>query len=84
MAGPHDTLVRYTFGNVEHARGLLQSIVPAGIVGAINWTTLKAVDGTFSDDQQTDLLFTVLRDPAQLDGYIARMFDAASIDDAVP
>jgi Putative transposase, YhgA-like len=63
---PHDKLVRRTFGDLQHARGLLRSLVPAAITGSIDWGTLALIDGSFIDPQlaerQTDLLYSVLLD----------------------
>lgn len=63
---PHDKLVRRTFGDLQHARGLLQSLVPEGLATRIDWRTLGREDGSFIDPQlkerQTDLLYSVLLD----------------------
>jgi hypothetical protein len=57
----HDALVRHTFGQIEHARGLLRSIVPQELAALIEWDSLERLDGTFIDGQlaerQTDLLY---------------------------
>jgi predicted transposase YdaD len=66
MSNPHDKLVRRTFGDVQHARGLLQSLLPPELVGIIDWQSLTALDGSFIDPQlserQTDLLYSVRMD----------------------
>ena len=60
---PHDALVRYTFKNLTHARGLLKSLLPAPLVRQAQWHKLAVVDGSFIDPQlaekQTDLLYHV-------------------------
>jgi predicted transposase YdaD len=60
---PHDKLVRRTFGDLQHARGLLRSLVPNALATRVDWSTLALVDGSFIDPQlaerQTDLLYTV-------------------------
>lgn len=63
MHSPHDALFRYTFGQPEHAIGLLRSVLPRGVVASIDWTSLQALPGTRVDDQlrrhQSDLAFSV-------------------------
>ena len=63
MPTPHDALVRQTFGQLEHARGLLRSIVPEKLSALVDWHTLELLDGSFVDEQlaerQTDLLYKV-------------------------
>lgn len=60
---PHDALFRYTFGQPEHASGLLRSILPAQLVAEMDWTTLTTLPGTRLDDQlrrhQTDQLYSI-------------------------
>jgi hypothetical protein len=59
---PHDALFHYTFGNIEHARPAIQSMLPAKIAARIDFSTLAPVDGHFVDrhlaQSQTDLLFS--------------------------
>lgn len=59
----HDHLFRHTFGQVEHAIGLLRSILPPALARAIDWQSLTVIDGSVVDDDlrehQADLLFTV-------------------------
>ena len=61
MATPHDALFKYTFGNPEHARGLLRSLLPPALVRAIDWKSLALVPGSFVDPRlaqhHTDLLY---------------------------
>lgn len=63
MHSPHDALFRFTFGQPEHAAGLLQSVLPASVVTSMDWTSLQAIPGTRIDEQlrrhQSDLAFTV-------------------------
>jgi hypothetical protein len=60
---PHDTLFRRTFGNVEHALGLLRSMLPEALAEAADWSSLQLRDGGFIDsslaERQSDLLFAL-------------------------
>lgn len=59
---PHDALFHYTFGNVEHARPAIKSMLPAKIAQRIDFASMAVVDGHFVDrhlaQSQTDLLFS--------------------------
>ncbi len=59
---PHDALFKAVFGQPEHARGILRSIVPAAIGEAIDWRALTLCPGSFVDaalaHQHTDLLYS--------------------------
>src|SRR4051794_12472156 len=46
---PHDALFHYTFGNVEHARPAIQSMLPTKIAKRIDFASLAVVDGHFVD-----------------------------------
>lgn len=41
MSTPHDTLFHSTFGRARHARGLLQSRLPAAAAVAVDWVSLR-------------------------------------------
>lgn len=60
---PHDALFKRTFGQVEHARGLLQSMLPPELSAAADWSTLSPCDGSFVDAdlgaRHSDLLYAV-------------------------
>jgi predicted transposase YdaD len=60
---PHDELFKKTFGEIRHARALLQRILPAAIVPLFDWGTLAEADSSFITRElrkrQSDLLFTV-------------------------
>ena len=62
MGNPHDTLFRRAFGRTINARDLLRTALPASIARAIDWRSLRRIDGTFVDKRlrrsHTDLLFT--------------------------
>ena len=62
LSKPHDTLFRRAFGRTTNARDLLRTALPASIARAIDWRSLRRVDGTFVDKRlrrsHTDLLFT--------------------------
>ncbi|MBL8727477.1 MAG: Rpn family recombination-promoting nuclease/putative transposase [Planctomycetes bacterium] len=57
---PHDALFRGVFGDPERAGELLRSTLPDAVTAAIDWATLRAVEGSFVDEalrgQQADLL----------------------------
>jgi predicted transposase YdaD len=59
---PHDALFRGVFGDPECAGELLRSTLPDAVTAAIDWASLRAVEGSFVDEalrgQQADLLFT--------------------------
>jgi predicted transposase YdaD len=58
---PHDALFKAVFGQPEHARGALQSVLPAAMVEALDWSTLALQPGSFVDPDlnpsHTDLLY---------------------------
>jgi hypothetical protein len=57
----HDALFRFVFGEPEQMAELLRAALPASLHAEIDWSGLRAVDGTFVDHelrgQQADLLF---------------------------
>jgi predicted transposase YdaD len=57
----HDALFKAVFGQPEHARGALQSVLPAAMVEALDWSTLALQPGSFVDPglkpSHTDLLY---------------------------
>jgi len=59
----HDALFRFVFEQPEQMAELLQSQLPPALTAAIDWPTLRRVDGNFVDqalqDRLTDLLFEV-------------------------
>jgi hypothetical protein len=58
---PHDALFRAVFGDPDNAAELLRSVLPAAITAAIDWRSLRRVEGSFVDealrDKHADLLF---------------------------
>lgn len=70
---PHDVLFRHAFGQLEHARGLLQALLPPDLGAALDWTSLRPLPGSFVDpklrQQQRDLLWS-----ARLDGQDALLY----------
>ncbi|QSQ19967.1 Rpn family recombination-promoting nuclease/putative transposase [Pyxidicoccus parkwayensis] len=62
MSGPHDLFVRYTFGHPERAAAELRAVLPAPIVSAVDWTSLRREPGSVVDPElretESDLLFT--------------------------
>ncbi len=58
---PHDALFKAVFGQPEHARGMLRTIVPAEVGEAIDWRVLTLCPGSFVDaalaHQHSDLLY---------------------------
>ena len=58
----HDAMFRAIYGQLEHARGELRTIVPAVLAEALDWSTLtlcpdSLVDSTLSR-QYTDLQYS--------------------------
>jgi predicted transposase/invertase (TIGR01784 family) len=62
-SSPHDALFKAVFGQPEHARGALRSVVPAAVAEAFDWASLAPCAGSFIDPglsaRHTDLLFSV-------------------------
>lgn len=61
---PHDALFKAAFTKLRHARGLLRSLLPSGLVQQIAWATLRlesgmAVGGEDLDEQRMDLVYSV-------------------------
>jgi predicted transposase YdaD len=60
---PHDGLVKYAFGQREHAVGLLKAILPAGLTALVDWSTLALMKDSFIDPElrklYCDLLLSV-------------------------
>jgi hypothetical protein len=54
IKNPHDALFRAVFGDPDNAAELLRSILPAEITAAIDWRTLRRVEGSFVDDALRD------------------------------
>ena len=59
----HDKLFKGTFSQVEHARGQIARMLPAGLVGRVDFASLALCPGSFVDEalkeRHTDLLFSV-------------------------
>jgi hypothetical protein len=57
----HDALFKAVFSHPEHARGALQSVLPAAMIEALDWSTLALQPGSFVDRElnpsHTDLLY---------------------------
>ncbi|EPX61231.1 hypothetical protein D187_001014 [Cystobacter fuscus DSM 2262] len=62
MPGPHDLFVRYTFGSPERAAAELHAVLPAHVVSAVDWSSLRQEPGSVVDPElretESDLLFT--------------------------
>lgn len=60
-ASPHDSLFKSTFSQVEHAAGLLRTVLPPELARLIDFSTLAVCPGSFIDEAlketQSDLLF---------------------------
>jgi predicted transposase/invertase (TIGR01784 family) len=60
---PHDALVRAVLGDVTAARSFLQIHLPQKVSQALNWPTLKRLEGSFIDEDlrgsEADLLYEV-------------------------
>ncbi len=65
MATPHDALFHYTFRHPAHAGPWLRSVLPAEVVGCIDWQTLSSAPerrhGQALRQSISDLLFTAAR-----------------------
>ncbi len=59
--GSHDNLVKHAFSDVEHARGVLATALPAAIVARLDLSSLSLRSGTFVDedlqDRYSDILY---------------------------
>ncbi|HWO23234.1 MAG TPA: Rpn family recombination-promoting nuclease/putative transposase, partial [Kofleriaceae bacterium] len=59
---PHDALVKSLLAHPAHTRGVLQSVIPAPLVEAVDWTELTLRPGNYVDvalrEQFTDLLYS--------------------------
>jgi predicted transposase YdaD len=62
MSGPHDLLVRYTFSHPERAEAELRAVLPARLVAAVDWSSLRQEPGSVVDEElretESDLLFS--------------------------
>ncbi len=60
--GSHDSLVKHAFSDVENARGVLTTALPAAIVARIDLSSLSLRPGSFVDenleDRYSDLLYS--------------------------
>ena len=74
VPNPHDTLFKAVLGQLEHARGVLQTVVPAALAAAVDWSTLALEPNSFVDAalrwRYTDLLFSA----AWVDGGPGRVY----------
>lgn len=50
MTFDHDALFRHTYAQPEHAASLLRGVLPAPLVAAIDWSSLRLVPGTSIDE----------------------------------
>jgi len=70
---PHDALFRAAFSQVEHAAGILRTILPPAILARLDLSTLALQPGSFVSaeltSRHTDLLFT-----AKLSGRTAFVY----------
>ena len=59
---PHDSLFRRIFSDLEHARSLLKSFLPASLVQAVNFSTLEPHSNRFVSKKlrksESDLIFS--------------------------
>jgi len=60
---PHDALFRYTFGQPEHAAGLLRALLPPAAAAGLDFASVAVLPETRLDRrlrrQQADLLYAV-------------------------
>ena len=59
---PHDTLLRWTFSQREHAAGLLKAAFPPDLTRAFDWGTLRLEKGRFVTvrSRLLDLVFSIV------------------------
>jgi hypothetical protein len=59
---PHDAIFKDVFSQPDNARGVLQSVLSAELVAAIDWSTLKLEAGHYVDSKlassQSDVLYS--------------------------
>jgi hypothetical protein len=58
--GTHDNLVKHAFNDVENARGVLATAIPAKIVARIDMSSLSLRPGTFVNEDLEDLYSDIL------------------------
>ena len=58
--GTHDNLVKHAFNDVENARGVLATALPAEIVARINMASLSLRPGSFVNEDLEDLHSDIL------------------------
>lgn len=46
---PHDALFKFAFSQVEHAAGVIRSVLPAAVVERLDFSTLTLRPGSFVD-----------------------------------
>lgn len=85
-SSPHDALFKAVFGQPEHARGALQSVMPAAVAEALDWPSLAHCPGSFVDPVlktlHSDLLFSIAwRDVG--DALVYLLFEHQSTTDAL-
>ncbi len=60
---PHDSMVRAVLSDVSEATSFLQRYVPEELSEALNWSTLRLLEGSFVDEasrrSETDFLYEV-------------------------
>lgn len=68
VQSPHDALFKEMFSKTETARSFFESYLPDEIRDRPDWSTLRLLPGSYTDEQlrgsESDLLYTV-----QLDGH---------------
>ena len=62
---PHDSMVRAVLSDLAEATSFLQRHLPQAVSQALNWSTLKLVEGSFVDEDlrrsEADVLYEVER-----------------------
>lgn len=63
VQNPHDAFVKSFLKKIEHAREILQAMMPAKLAQQLNWQSLERLPKTFISQQlkefQSDALFTI-------------------------
>ncbi|HEU4537626.1 MAG TPA: Rpn family recombination-promoting nuclease/putative transposase [Polyangiaceae bacterium] len=68
MQTPHDRFFRRVFADPEHARGELQTVLPAALAARLDWASLRPLPTTLVDPELAEVRADVLFS-ASVDGH---------------
>ena len=84
---PHDSLFKDTFSQLEHAQGLIRSVLPKELVERMDFSTLQLQPGSYLDEElkpsQSDLLFSIVLSGQRVLIYLL-VEHQSSVDDLMP